>query len=214
MGRGDLHREAWTARSNAVRLSPEIYFLVVSPRCCQVRGPRRADYAWSRRIRSVTPGSENRANDHEGSPGTWETPSSPSKMPEGAPAYQLRDDPRPRVRVRRGRTADASVVSPSEGNEVRRNGRQGVGASPISIEAGERPFRTPWSEGDAVSRTEGRLHAGDTEPRNMYPQGRRIVRGTAKPRRDEPDALIGQVRICGSPGGQSSGATRPKEQFD
>ena len=39
---------------------------------------------WSRRVRPVTPGSENRANDHKGSPGTWETPSSPSNVPAGA----------------------------------------------------------------------------------------------------------------------------------
>ena len=122
---------------------------------------------------------------------------------------KLQDDPRPRVRGRVERTADASVVSPSEGNEARRNGRRGVGASHISVEAGERPFRTPRSEGDAASWTEGRPHAGDTEPRIMYQKGRRIVRGIAKPRRDEPDALIGHVWICGSPGGQSSGATRP-----
>ena len=122
-----------------------------------------------------------------------------------SPAYQLRDDPRSRARGRWGRIRGASVVSPGEGNGARRDGRRGVGASHISVEAGERPFRTPWSKGDAASWTEGRLHAGDTEPRNMYPQGRRIVRGTAKPRRDEPDALIGQVRICGSPREQSLG---------
>ena len=35
------------------------------------------------------------ANDHEGSPGTWETLPSPSSLPVGDPAYQLQEDPRP-----------------------------------------------------------------------------------------------------------------------
>jgi hypothetical protein len=38
---------------------------------------------------------------------------------------------------------DATMVSPSEGNEARRDGRQGVAAPHSSVEAGERPFRTP-----------------------------------------------------------------------
>ena len=37
----------------------------------------------------VPPGSENMANDHEGSPGTWETLPSPSKCRPETPAYQL-----------------------------------------------------------------------------------------------------------------------------
>ena len=47
--------------------------------------------------------------------GTWETlPSPPSKSGTEIPAHQLRDDPRPRDRGRRGRTTVAAVVSPSE----------------------------------------------------------------------------------------------------
>ena len=71
-------------------------------------------------------------------PGTWETLPSPSKA-----GWRHRlptpGDPRPRVRGRRGRTTDATMVSPSEGNEVRRNGRQGVAASHSTVEPGNHP---------------------------------------------------------------------------
>jgi len=50
-----------------------------------------------------------------------------------------------------GTKRDQTTVSPSEGNEARRDGWQGVGASHSSEEAGEHDRRTPWSEGDAVS---------------------------------------------------------------
>ena len=51
-------------------------------------------------------------------PGTWETLSFPSSKAAGDTAYQLPIDPRLRVRGRGGRTTDATMVSPSEGNEV------------------------------------------------------------------------------------------------
>ena len=56
------------------------------------------------------------------------------------------------------------MVSPSEGNEVRRDGRQGVAAPHSSVEAGERPFRTPWSEGGAALWTGSWNHAEDIVP--------------------------------------------------
>jgi len=58
---------------------------------------------------------------------------------------------------RRGERPDtkhsvANVVPPNEGNEVRREGRQGLGASHSTREAGEsRPWETLWREGDAGS---------------------------------------------------------------
>ncbi len=59
--------------------------------------------------------------------------------------------PRPGVAGRWEQNLDATVVSPSEGNEARREERTGVGASHSIDEAGE-PFRgTPWREGDAMS---------------------------------------------------------------
>jgi len=46
----------------------------------------------------------------------------------------------------------AGVVPPSEGNEVRRDGRQGLGASRSTCEAGESPpWETLWRKGDAGS---------------------------------------------------------------
>ena len=51
-------------------------------------------------------------------PGTWETLPLPSSQAAGDTAYQLQIDPRLRVRGRGGRTTDATMVLPSEGNEV------------------------------------------------------------------------------------------------
>jgi hypothetical protein len=47
----------------------------------------------------------------------------PLSKPVGDTGYQLQVDPRFRDRNRWGRTTVAPMVSPSEGNEVRRNGR-------------------------------------------------------------------------------------------
>ena len=76
-------------------------------------------------------------------PGTWETLSFPSSQAAGDTAYQLPIDPRLRVRGRGGRTTDATMVSPSEGNEARRNGRQGVAAPHSTVEAGGTNPRNP-----------------------------------------------------------------------
>ena len=75
--------------------------------------------------------------------GTWETLPFPSSTAAGDTAYQLQVDPRLRVRGRGGRTTDATMVSPSEGNEVRREGRQGVGAFHSTGEPGEPSRRDP-----------------------------------------------------------------------
>jgi hypothetical protein len=63
------------------------------------------------------------------------------------------NSPEPTVarRDRWEQTATQPVVSPSEGNEARRDGRSGVGASHSIDEAGEPLRGTPWREGDAVS---------------------------------------------------------------
>jgi hypothetical protein len=58
---------------------------------------------------------------------------------------------RRRVLRHGGRIQDATVVSPSEGNEARRNGRRGVGASHSTVESGEPSRGTPRREGGAVS---------------------------------------------------------------
>jgi hypothetical protein len=56
-------------------------------------------------------------------PGTWEALPFPLSQPAGDTGYQLQVDPRLRGRSRGGRTTVAAVVSPSEGNEARREGR-------------------------------------------------------------------------------------------
>jgi len=61
----------------------------------------------------------------EVSPGTWEIPSSPCTRNRGLPGYS---NPR----------QQSDMVSPSEGNEVRRDGRREVLALDSTDEAGER----------------------------------------------------------------------------
>src|SRR5438105_1480272 len=94
--------------------------------------------------------------------------------------------------------------SPNEGNEVRREGRPGVGASPSNGEAGELDRRTPRSEGDAVSndrwRETGRVHRNPgTCPRNT--NGERNSRGKARRWDSRPwlpsSTSTGSVRLIG-----------------
>ena len=98
----------------------------------------------------------------------------------------------------RGRT----MVSPSEGNEARRDGRQGVAAPHISVEAGERPSRTPWSEGGAALCTGSWNHAEDIVPhQGVTAKQPSRVRDSDIPQRDEPDAsLTGTSGSVGAPG--------------
>jgi len=92
------------------------------------------------------------------------------------------------------------MVSPSEGNEARRDGRQGVAAPRSSVEAGERPIRTLWSEGDAALWTGSWNHAEDTVPHQRVTAKRPgRVRDSDIPQRDEPDVFNAHVGICGSP---------------
>jgi len=96
-----------------------------------------------------------------------------------------------------GRTGGKTVVSPSEAHEARRDGWQGVAAPHRSSEAGERPF----GPGRAKGAPRCGLGVGTT-PRTscltrVSPRNGPVVRGTAIPQRDEPDAFKGHVRICG-----------------
>jgi hypothetical protein len=47
------------------------------------------------------------------------------------------------------RTAGVTGIPPHEGDEVRRDGWRGFGASNSTVEAGEPTLGTPWREGDA-----------------------------------------------------------------
>ena len=165
-----------------MRLSPEIV-IVVSPRRGQSRGPRQATNSWSTQPAWSRRGRRNMANDHKGFPGTWETLSSPSRIAGGRPAYQLQVDPQLRVLGWRGRTRDATMVSPSEGNEVRRDGRQGVGASRSTAEPGEPP-EGPWGGKGTpfYEPLEGNM-TGTSRPETVSTKQQRI----AKLARDCPD---------------------------
>ena len=138
--------------------------IVVSPRLGQPRGPSLA---------LATPGPTG-VPGHTGVGGTWRMIARVLRE-LGRPCRLHRDcrlEPRlTNSRLIRspvlscwGRTRDATMVSPSEGNEARRDGRQGVAVPHSSVEAGERPFRTPWSEGGAALWTGSWNHAEDTEP--------------------------------------------------
>ena len=125
-------------------------------------------------------------------PGTWETLSFPSSQAAGDTAYQLQIDPRLRVRGRGGRTTDATMVSPSEGNEARRNGRQGVAAPQSIVEAGEPSRGTPWRE-----RSEANcLTSGCKSRRRRSPCGAVVISGSLR-----GDSWAGSPDVQ-APGGQ------------
>jgi len=68
-------------------------------------------------------------------------------VPEGATGAENPWPVNSAVRIgRRDETSTASVVPPSEGNEVRRQGRQGIGASDSTVEAGELSPEDPVEE--------------------------------------------------------------------
>src|SRR5271165_3258594 len=93
------------------------------------------------------------------------------------------------------------MVSPSEGNEARRDGRQGVAVPHSSVEAGERPSRTPWSEGGAALWTGSWNHAEDTVPHQRVTAKRPgRVRDSDIPQRDEPGASTCTPGSVGAPG--------------
>ena len=76
----------------------------------------------------------------------------------------------------RGRTEDETTVSPSEGNEVRRNEWQGVGTSRSTVEAGEPHRRDPVEERGCRFKQplEGTM-AGASEPVDVSTKQRRIA---------------------------------------
>ena len=75
-----------------------------------------------------------------------------------------------------------------------------------SGEAGERPFRTPWSEGDAALWTGSWNHAEDTVPHQRVTAKRPSrARDSDTPQRDEPDALMCTSGSVGARGGNPQG---------
>ena len=168
-------------------------FLVVSPRLGQSRGPRQAAYTWSH---TSLPGHAGVGEQGEWSRGIlWEL-GRPCRLHRAGrteiPAHQLRFDPRSRDRGRWGRTTVAAVVSPSEGNEARRDGRQGVAVPHSTVEAGEPTRGTPWRE-----RSEANcLTSGCKSRRRRSPCGAVVISGSS---RGDPRAGSPEVK---APGGQ------------
>jgi hypothetical protein len=74
-----------------------------------------------------------------------------------------------------------------------------------SVEAGERPFRTPWSEGGAALWTGSWNHAEAAVPQKRVTAKRPSrVRDSDDPQRDEPDALMCTSGSVGAPGSNPS----------
>ncbi len=84
---------------------------------------------------------------------------------------------------------------------MRREGCEEVAVPHSSTEAGERPFRTPWSQGGAALWTGSWNHAEDTVPHPRVTAKRPSrVRDSDTPQRDEPGAFNVHAQICGGPG--------------
>ena len=94
--------------------------------------------------------------------------------------------------------------SPSrEGNEGGRQGRPGIGAPHNTCEAGELVPRGPGGGKGAPRRgAVAGQQRGGIEPRSAVHETTTGSTAHVSPRRDEPDALIGHVRICGRRRGQ------------
>ena len=125
---------------------------MVSPRPGQTRGPRRVVRTWSHRDYSVTPGSESRANGHEGSPGNLGDPAVSTE--QAGRSYRLTNsglildpatgaDGDERRSQRWYRQAKETKCGEKDGRESER--------FIVPASRGNRPEGTPGREGDAVS---------------------------------------------------------------
>ena len=142
--------------------------LVREPSSCQPRGPRRATTLGPGCL--VPPGSKNRANDHEGSPGTWEPCRLHRHLRLGNRNTNSPDAPgrasRPLGAKRAQgwyRQAKATKCGEMDGRESER--------LIVAWKRGNGPSRTPWSEGGAALWTGGRNHAEGIEPPCVSPRG-------------------------------------------
>ena len=122
-------------------LSPEISTIEGADTFRTVEGSSiRAEMAWL----DGPSGVKEQGTCTEGPPGTWEAPSSPIQQyrHERGAGYKL---PQICTPILSGRCVakipDKGSVPPSEGNEVRRDGRRGVGAAHSTADAGE---PVPW----------------------------------------------------------------------
>jgi hypothetical protein len=97
----------------------------------------------------VPPGSKSRACAQQGSPGTWESLSSPrGNRHEGQPVYTKSLAHGGSARPPTGAKYEREEwYCQAKDNEVRRDGRQAVGTPRTTDEAGELTRRTRWREG-------------------------------------------------------------------
>jgi hypothetical protein len=101
-------------------------------------------------------------------------------------------------------------VSPGERNEPVKRAAE-VGVSYSTREVGELVPRGPGrGKGTPGGGTGDGEHVGDTEPQQRVQRTPSGSAAHASPPPDEPDALIAQVRICGSRGERSP--RRPGDQ--
>ena len=159
--------------------------------------------AWSHR------GRRNMAND-QGVPRELGRPCRFLERPDGEPAYQLQDDPsapRPRpTGTNEGRNRYRQAKETKCGER-----RQGVAVPHSSVEAGERPFRTPWSEGGAALWTGGWNHAED-----IVPHQRVTAKRPSRARDSDIHNVTNRMRLTRTSGsvgapGVIPGATRPRK---
>ena len=138
-----------------MRLSPEIS-LVASPRLVHDAGAVSGSLHLVPQKLPGRAGVEEQGEWSQGSSGNLGDPVVSIVTAGRSPAYQLQADPRLPSRAVGDEPRDETMVSPSEGNEVRRDGRQGVGASHSTGEPGEppegprggkgTPFHNRWRE--------------------------------------------------------------------
>ena len=175
----------------------------------QGRGPRRSRFPWSHRTRPVLPGSESTGNDPQGSPGTWETPSSPPQSPAREPNHQLPGAPG-------GASATEGSKHPTQRwyrqAKATKRGERGGGESEsliVSLKRGDRPSWAPWREGEIS------LWARRQATRESIGPHQRVTVRVSKPtegRYHSVTSRVWEIRKHGSVGArgeQSPWTTRP-----
>src|SRR5262249_21950205 len=123
--------------------------------------------------------------------------------------------PLPPSRRRAGverRTQAHGVVTVSRRQRRGRQGRPGIGALHSTAEAGELVPRGPGGGTGAPGRgSVAGQQRGGVEPRSAVHETTTGSAAHVSPRRDEPDALMGHVRICGRRRGQPRRRPGPKQ---
>jgi hypothetical protein len=185
-------------------------FLVVSPRLGQSRGPSRAAHTWTHRGCTVTPGSESRANGHEGSPGNLGGPDASTES--AGRGYRLKNPG-----MIRGPATGAGGDERRSRRWYRRaketkRGEKGGGESErliLPTKRGNQPEGPRRGKGvPSHDPSEGNM-PGTSRPASCP----RNDDGSRGPRTHGMTSQMRGIRTSGSvgaPGEQSPGATRPE----